>query len=528
MARKKMRVLSPFLVIAIVLSLVAGVIAVSSQTALAQGDTTLTVTIDAPDPGKILPVCQNFAVTATVTNDGSEIAYNVTATITVDDSQVELAPGFPQTVDVGEISPGGWQQAGWTAHCKGPGTSTITVDATADNAPQDSDSVTVTQVSAVLVADIQSPVTSTIFSTCQDFDLVFTVTNAGEADAFGVTATIDPGATAEVDDLGAGVPFTVTIGTMPSGGTTLPITVGMHCKAPGDSTITVSPAGTDHTGEPIPQDKLQSDFVIVHQELKAHLVVEITAPGDGVTFSPCQDFDLDVIISNLGQADARDVTATVNIAGPGAASVKSGPVPAEPWYIPGNSFLPVSWVLHCDGPGDVTITVTADGYDVNSNDPVTATSLPPVIVHQEEETGEPGSRTLGFYKNHPCVVAQVLPITIAGVEVGKVTDVIQILESRKTHWDRLRSQLMATKLNVAVFGIGNCTLDDLGLEGGETVNQVIAQAEELLLADPGATKDQLSAMQDLLDRINNSNDDAPLPEGIAEACPPGKGKGKGK
>ena len=33
-------------------------------------------------------------------------------------------------------------------------------------------------------------------------------------------------------------------------------------------------------------------------------------------------------------------------------------------------------------------------------------------------------------------------------------------------------------------------------------------------------------MQDLLDSINNSNDDAPLPEDIAEACPPGGGPPK--
>ena len=86
---------------------------------------------------------------------------------------------------------------------------------------------------------------------------------------------------------------------------------------------------------------------------------------------------------------------------------------------------------------------------------------------------------------------------------------------------------MVTKLNVAVFGIGGCTLDDLGLEGNETVNEVIAQAEDLL-ADPDATKDELSDKQDLLDEINNSNTDVPLPEEFADECPPGKGKGNGK
>lgn len=153
---------------------------------------------------------------------------------------------------------------------------------------------------------------------------------------------------------------------------------------------------------------------------------------------------------------------------------------------------------------------------------------------------EPGSRTLGFYKNHPCVVEQVLPITIAGEKVTTAERAIEIINDRDTHWSRLRSQLLVTMLNAAVFGIGDCTLEYLGLEGDQTVDEVIAQAKALL-ADPDATKDELSAMQDLLDRINNSNDDAPLPEEIAEACPPGggppktppgkaegKGPGKGK
>jgi len=148
---------------------------------------------------------------------------------------------------------------------------------------------------------------------------------------------------------------------------------------------------------------------------------------------------------------------------------------------------------------------------------------------------EPGSRTLGFYKNHPCVVDEVLPITIAGEEVT-TADWVEIIKDRDTHSSRLRSQLLVTMLNAAVFGIGDCTLEYLGLEGNQTVDDIIAQAEALL-ADPNATKGELSAMQDLLDRINNSNDDAPLPEGIAEACPPGggppktppgKAKGKGK
>ena len=128
----------------------------------------------------------------------------------------------------------------------------------------------------------------------------------------------------------------------------------------------------------------------------------------------------------------------------------------------------------------------------------------------------PGTRTLGFYKNHPWVVGGALD-----VEEGDplIAETIAIIEDRSDHRSRLRSQLTVTKLNVAVFGIGGCTLGSLGIvppgstlppNGDKTVDEVIAEAEALL-ADPDVTKDELSAMQDLLDAINNSHDDTPLP-----------------
>ena len=138
------------------------------------------------------------------------------------------------------------------------------------------------------------------------------------------------------------------------------------------------------------------------------------------------------------------------------------------------------------------------------------------MVAPQPPPAEIGTRTLGFYVNHPCVIGQVLPVD----GIDNVDGVIAIIKDRKTHASRLASQLMVTKLNVAVFGIDACTLEELGLVGTETVNEIIAQAEALL-ASPGATKGQLSAMQDLLDEINNSNDESPLPDYITAVCPPG-------
>ena len=127
-----------------------------------------------------------------------------------------------------------------------------------------------------------------------------------------------------------------------------------------------------------------------------------------------------------------------------------------------------------------------------------------------------GSRTLGFYKNHPCVVEQVMPNE--GIQVGEIVVYdASILKDRRNHVQRLRGQLLTTKLNNLVFGIGRISLDELGLDGQGTVNDVVAQADSLLIEGP-FDKETLSDMQDLLDDINNSNLENPLPEWIINAC----------
>ena len=90
----------------------------------------------------------------------------------------------------------------------------------------------------------------------------------------------------------------------------------------GDSTITVTPAGTDaNTGEAIPGANITPDSVTVHQQLKAHLEVTITSPVGTETYSTCQHFDLTFTIDNSGEADALDVTATID---PGATAELEG------------------------------------------------------------------------------------------------------------------------------------------------------------------------------------------------------------
>ena len=257
--------------------------------------------------------------------------------------------------------------------------------------------------------------------------------------------------------------------------------------------------------------------------LKAHLTATITTPADGSTYNTCTDFTVEATVENTGEATAEDVEADLIISA--NASVVSGADPQPLGDIIGGGSATATWTVHCDSPGASVITVDPTGIDANTGLEIIEdnTDEDSITVHQAAV--RPGTRTMGFYKNHPCVVEQVLPITIVGEEVTEVDRVIEIIEDRDDHRSRLLSQLMVVKLNVAVFGIGGYTLEQLGLDGDETVDEVIGWAEELY-ADPTATKDELSAMQDLLDMINNSYTEMPLPEEIAEACPPGGGPPK--
>jgi len=124
----------------------------------------------------------------------------------------------------------------------------------------------------------------------------------------------------------------------------------------------------------------------------------------------------------------------------------------------------------------------------------------------------PGTRTLGYYNNHGCVLGTIVaryPIDLAG-------DPVSTVEEGSTHRDRMKRQLLVTKLNMRAFGIGPYDLLDIG----ETVEETVDRAE-VLLASGATTEEELSDMTDLLDRINNYNTEAPLPDWLSELCPSG-------
>ena len=333
----------------------------------------LQVIITAPEDEATFSTCQNFTVTATVTNTGDQMATGVTATVDPGATASRVSGDNPQPL--GDIPADESRTAIWTLHCDQAGDSTITVTATntGDPLPVSPDAITVHQETAAeLVVEISAPADGATLSTCQGFTVTATVSNTGEATATGVSATVSPGATASVVS-GANPQ---SLGDI-TGGSFATATWTLHCDSPGDSIVTVTAAGIDENkNEPVP---MTPDSITVHQQIAAELIVEITSPSDGATFMPCNNFTVTATITNTGEATAVGVTATID---PGTtASVVEGQINPQPLGdIPGGQIVTVTWTLHCDEEGDSTITVTATGTDFNKEEEVYGSDT--IVVRQ--------------------------------------------------------------------------------------------------------------------------------------------------
>jgi len=359
----------------------------------------LEVEISYPVATETYSICQHFDLIFTISNSAEADALNVTATI--DPGTAAEVGGQGEGVSwttpvLGDIL--GGQTIGpftYDMHCTASGESTITVTPKGidENTGEDitnitADSVTVKQeTAAALEVEISSPTGTETYSTCQHFDLTFTINNSGEADALDVTATIDPGATAEVESRGQGVSWTtLVLGDIPGGQTIGPFTYDMHCTSSGESTITVMPAGIDgNTSEDI--TAIKADSITVNKEEAAALRVEISYPVVTETYSTSQHFYLIFTIKNSGEADALNVTATID---PGTAAEVGGQGQGVSWTtlvlgdIPGGRTIgPFTYDMHCTVSGDSTITVMPAGIDENTSVAIADITADSVTVKQE-------------------------------------------------------------------------------------------------------------------------------------------------
>jgi parallel beta-helix repeat protein len=277
---------------------------------------------------------------------------------------------------------------------------------------------------ATLEVEISSPLGTETYSACQAFDLTFTITNSGWSDAMNVTATVDPGAAAKVEGQEQGVSWTTPmLGDIPGSGTIGPFTYDMHCTGSGISTIAVAPAGTDErTGEAI--TNITTDSVTISQETPAALEVEISSPVGTETYPTCQHFDLIFTIENSGEADALDVTVTVD---PGATAEVEDEGQGVSWTTPilgdipgGGTIGPFTYEMHCTGSGDSTITVTPMGEDENTGMAIADIIADSVTIRQETAPELPTITSVNPSHSNQ---SETLDVTIAGTNFTGATAV---------------------------------------------------------------------------------------------------------
>jgi hypothetical protein len=432
----KMRLLSLFLVVAMVLSLVAAVVTLPQEVRAAP-EPILTVDITAPTPGTTFSVCQYFYVNVTIHNDGPGKAYNIQAMASVDAHASIISTNPLNYPGLNE----GWVIGGsFNLHCDELGTSNITVDVTWEDQPMGgnsygpvSDTVGVEQQNpAELNVQIITPNDGELVGVCQAFQVTARVSNPAPvpgADAAGVEATIDIVGNAALDPATQSATQTVGTGTIPAGGE-VDVTWRLHCEGRGDVAITVTATGYDaNIGPGAPLSA--SDNITLHQ-VKAHLVAEIQEPVEFQNISVCQDISVIAVITNHGDGPATDVRATLELIGDASLTAGVNPQPLMDLW-PGDSDS-ASWTVHCDGPGDVTITVRADGTEAISGNDLRTGYSPPnvdddtVTIHQVKahlvaDIIEPAEAN----NFNVCQDIQVTA-TVTNTGLGSATDVRATLE----------------------------------------------------------------------------------------------------
>lgn len=165
-------------------------------------------------------------------------------------------------------------------------------------------------------------------------------------------------------------------------------------------------------------------------------------------------------------------------------------------------------------------------YLISSLLVVMSASVMGCMAETEEPTGEAElatttcpedvpvvTRTQGFWQNHSCVIAgaatgrALVPFGIGeSVSFSKAQSVTAYLDN-PVHGKKqliLGHQLVASKLNVAAFGIGGVKYADWNGDGAlESVNQLLDIADSLY--ETGSAADQVK-MATILDKLNNSGD----------------------
>jgi len=309
---------------------------------------------------------QNVVVMLTVTNTGQAGATGVTVPavpfqVGGTGTMVKLAgpyPAMPAAMAGGASVTFTWTYAGAAF---GSVTVTTTVTGADSNSgagvatgPATSGPATVTSGGVLAAAGSMA----TVVSVGQVLTIAFTVTNTGGAEVVNVLPALAAGP--------GGSLITGTAGASPAGPVTIPVggsqTFAWTRTTVGSGTVvfTITAAGTACGGVPVLGTAQVSSMVLSPAQLKASVA---RLPGSVCTG---QNVLVTFTVTNMGQASAVGVTATVFGVPAAGVGVVAGPTPPGPVALAGGQRVTFTWTFAGGVPGAVVFAGTATGTDVNS------------------------------------------------------------------------------------------------------------------------------------------------------------------
>jgi uncharacterized repeat protein (TIGR01451 family) len=331
--------------------------------------------------------CHNFcindewAVDADVHNCLDQQATGSISIAVSGNAMLVTVPGLPGAAQDMTLPPGATVRISaeggplpWHVKCLTPGDVTITVTylGTASLLTLcDSDTAVVHQkTSALLAVDLTA---TPCVAVCQNFEVTAVVNNPGGANAATATnitvvmqtptGNVSPVTTPDL------TPFDLAAGKSKT------LTWIYHCDDCANAGFHVDVTGTNPCGAPLAADDSASTTQV-------DLGVQITSPA------PCAEFDLSqtfCVTARITNNDCDNIihvsTATLSLIG--NAELVQGetidkPVNAVGENIAIGAYKDVSWTVHCKGPGDVDILVTA-----NVTSPCALSFWDAISVHQK-------------------------------------------------------------------------------------------------------------------------------------------------
>jgi hypothetical protein len=326
----------------------------------------MAITIIDPPDGTEICVCEDFTVTALITNTGpSGGLWSVTGTLQVlpPSGATVLNPGIQVTPF---ITAGYANRVEWVLHCDAEGPTQVSIGAKYSTTWSLTDTIEILQgqPDAELEVTIDLPDPTQPISPCQDFNFRFTIQNIGAYTATGINVVVDPNEFASHKGDDPGSPLNVSIPDLGPGESDVDNVLVMHCEGRGDAIIVARPSGTDQCdGNPIPNDLLHEDEITVEQKVPAQLRVtslgtykdctayeiggspDCTDPDD--QFIVCQNWWVKATVENIGDVNAIDVATTITL--PASVSLVTPTLTImDPSTIPGGGSASYWWEVHCD------------------------------------------------------------------------------------------------------------------------------------------------------------------------------------